>query len=133
MAHFNTPLRPIADHAWRAVLAAWDFKQAIEAYLQQVPDEDRLTVGMGINTGEPVVGNVGAEDRMEYTAIGDAVNLAAKLEKHNKAIGARALVASETYDLAVSQGYRPANQPQRISGVEIVGVEGPVELMVLAR
>jgi adenylate cyclase len=97
MAHFNTPLRPVTDHAWRAVLAAWDFKQAIEEYLQRIPNEDRLIVGIGINTGEPVVGNVGAEDRMEYTAIGDAVNLAKRLQE--SARGGQILLSSSTYEL----------------------------------
>ncbi len=97
MAHFNTPLRPVARHAWRAVLAAWDFKQAIDAYLVQAPNEDRLNVGVGISTGEPVVGNVGAEDRMEYTAIGDAVNLAKRLQE--RARGGQILLSNSTYGL----------------------------------
>ncbi len=97
MAHFNTPLRPVTEHAWRAVLAAWGFKQAIREYLPRVPKEDRLDVGIGINTGEPVVGNVGAEDRMEYTAIGDAVNLAKRLQESAK--GGQILLSSSTYDL----------------------------------
>jgi len=114
MAHFNTPLRPIADHAWRAVLAAWDFKQAIEAYLQQVPDEDRLTVGMGINTGEPVVGNVGAEDRMEYTAIGDAVNLAKRLQESAK--GGQILLSNSTYELVKDRVEVQALDPIQVKG-----------------
>ena len=97
MAHFNTPLRPVADHAWRAVLAAWEFKQVIEEYLCVVPLADRLSVGIGVNTGEPVVGNVGAEDRMEYTAIGDAVNLARRLQESAK--GGQILLSSSTYEL----------------------------------
>jgi adenylate cyclase len=97
MAHFNTPLRPVTEHAWRAVLAAWSFKQAIREYLSRVPKEDRLDVGIGINTGEPVVGNVGAEDRMEYTAIGDAVNLAKRLQE--SARGGQILLSNSTYDL----------------------------------
>jgi adenylate cyclase len=95
MAHFNTPLRPVSSHAWRAVLAAWEFRQAIEQYLVRVPQNDRLHVGVGINTGESVVGNVGAEGRMEYTAIGDAVNLAKRLQESAK--GGQILLSSSTY------------------------------------
>jgi adenylate cyclase len=114
MAHFNTPLRPVTEHAWRAVLAAWDFKQSIEEYLRQVPEEDRLDVGIGINTGEPVVGNVGAEDRMEYTAIGDAVNLAKRLQE--SAAGGQILLSNSTYELV--QGHVEVNalDPIQVKG-----------------
>jgi PAS domain S-box-containing protein len=114
MAHFNTPLRPVSGHAWRAVLAAWDFKQSIEAYLQRVPTEDRLSVGIGINTGEPVVGNVGAENRMEYTAIGDAVNLAKRLQESAK--GGQILLSHSTYELVKNQVEARALDPIQIKG-----------------
>jgi len=114
MAHFNTTLRPVTGHAWRAVLAAWDFKQAIEAYLQQVPAEDRLHVGIGINTGEPVVGNVGAEGRMEYTAIGDAVNLAKRLQE--SASGGQILLSSSTYELVRDRVQVNALEPIQVKG-----------------
>lgn len=114
MAHFNTPLRPVSGHAWRAVLAAWDFKQSIEAYLQRVPNEDRLSIGIGINTGEPVVGNVGAENRMEYTAIGDAVNLAKRLQESAK--GGQILLSHSTYELVKDQVEARALDPIQIKG-----------------
>lgn len=95
--------------------------------------EEPVILGAAVAAGRIVFGAVGDDSRLEYTVIGDAVNLATKLEKHNKAIGARALAPGETYDLALSQGYRPAGQPDRIAGVEIVGIEGPVEVVVLAR
>jgi PAS domain S-box-containing protein len=114
MAHFNTPLRPVTDHAWRAVLAAWDFKGSIVEYLQQVPEEDRLDVGIGINTGEPVVGNVGAEDRMEYTAIGDAVNLAKRLQE--SARGGQILLSNSTYELVKDQVQVKVLEPIQVKG-----------------
>jgi len=82
MALFNTPLLQTKDHAWDAVQAAWELKRAIECYHNEVAPEMRMNFGMGICTGETVVGNVGAQDRMEYTAIGDAVNVAKRLQEN---------------------------------------------------
>jgi adenylate cyclase len=84
MALFNTPLLERKDHAWQAVRTAWILKQAIEAYHQYIAPEEQLSLGMGICTGEVVVGNVGTEDRMEYTAVGDTVNIAQRLQESAK-------------------------------------------------
>lgn len=117
-----------ALRALEAVIAAGD---AWNRSRVETGDES-LVLGAAVATGRVVFGAVGDESRLEYTVIGDAVNLAAKLEKHNKAIGARATAPSEAYDLAVSQGYQPAKQPDRIPGVEILGIEGSVEVVVLS-
>ena len=82
MAHYNTPLRPEPDHAWLAVRTAWHTRLAIEAYRARNPDAAALEFGIGVNTGEAVAGNVGARDYMEYTLIGDAVNLAKRLQEN---------------------------------------------------
>jgi adenylate cyclase len=81
MALFNTPLLERTDHAWRAVRTAWTLREAIHVYHQHIAPEERLSLGIGICTGEVVVGNVGTEDRMEYTAVGDTVNLAQRLQE----------------------------------------------------
>ena len=91
MALFNTPLLQ-ADHAARAVRAAL----AMQANAQQVNDGAALQYGIGINTGEAVVGNVGSQRRLEYTAIGDAVNLAARLE--TLAAPGQILISRATYE-----------------------------------
>ncbi len=81
MALFNTPLLEEEEHAWRAVRTAWTLKEAVESYHHHVVPEERLFLNIGVCTGVAVVGNVGTEDRMEYTAIGDTVNLAKRLQE----------------------------------------------------
>ncbi len=97
MALFNTPLLERKDHAWQAVQMAWTLKQAIRAYHQEIPPEERLSLGIGICTGEAVVGNVGTEDRMEYTAVGDTVNLAQRLQASAKHV--QILISHNTWEL----------------------------------
>ena len=121
---------------------AADALRALEAVIAAADEWSRdrvdtgatpLVLGAAVVAGDVVFGAVGDESRLEYTVIGDAVNFAAKLEKHNKAIGARATAPGETYDLAVSQGYRPAKEPDRLPSVEIGGAEGTVEVVVVSR
>ena len=97
MAHFGTPLRPIADHAWKAVLTACKIQQAIRAYHETVSPEDRLSFVFGINTGEAVAGNIGIEEQMDYTLIGDAVNLSRRLQQN--AGEGQILIGENTYQL----------------------------------
>lgn len=81
MAEFNTTLNPQEDHVERAVRTALAIRQEIAAYHKDFPDERRLHFGMGIHSGESVVGNVGTHFRKDYSVIGDAVNLAKRLQE----------------------------------------------------
>lgn len=90
-----------------------------------------LDVGVALSVGDVVYGAVGHGERLEYTVIGDAVNLAAKLEKHAKAENARLLATVEVIAEAEAQGYlrRPL---RRIGAAVVEGVAAPVDLAVLA-
>jgi PAS domain S-box-containing protein len=128
MAHFGTPLRPIADHALQAVRTAWAIKQKMDEYHKSVPPADRLSFGMGVNTGEAVVGNVGGEDQMEYTPIGDAVNLAKRLQESAKP--GQILISQSTYEEVKDHVKVNTLQPIQVKGrtafeqvYELVGIK----------
>jgi adenylate cyclase len=89
MAIFNAPI-DVPDHETKAILAAQKIKQDMaEADLG-------IEIGIGINTGEAVVGNMGSDTRFDYSAIGDAVNLAARLESSTKEVGEDIVIGYNT-------------------------------------
>jgi len=81
MAFFNAPI-PQTDHALRAVNAALAIREAIIAVHEKMPPEFRLSFGIGIHYGEAVLGLIGTEKRMDYTAIGDSVNTAKRIQEN---------------------------------------------------
>mgnify|MGYP006135991327 FL=1 len=98
MAFWGAPTRQ-SDHAQRACFAAIDMNnRLIELRVKAVQEGiTPLTVRMGVNTGQMVVGNMGSSQRMNYTIMGDAVNLASRLEGANKAYGSGMMISESTY------------------------------------
>ena len=96
-AFWNAPMDQ-ADHARRACLTALDMVAALATL--RPPFEARgwahLDIGVGINTGQMVVGNMGSKDRLIYTAVGDPVNVAARLEGLSKEYGVHIVVGEAT-------------------------------------
>jgi class 3 adenylate cyclase len=97
MAIFNAPL-PQPDHALRALRAGHRLRADMAGYHAQLPEHLRMEFGVGIASGQAVVGNIGAREALHYTAIGDTVNLAQRLEE--MAGGGEVLVTGYTRQLA---------------------------------
>jgi adenylate cyclase len=93
MAFFNAPL-PQTDHVLRAVRAAAAMQRAVQA-AQQVGGPP-VGFGVGVNTGDAIVGNIGTEQLMNYTVVGDAVNVAARLQSVARA--GEVLLSGATYE-----------------------------------
>ena len=87
-----------------------------------------VRIGAAVTVGPLLYGVVGHESRLEFTVIGDAVNLAAKLEKHTKAVGVRGLATAGALEVARTQDYRPAARPAERNAERIQGVAAPVDL-----
>ena len=81
MALFNTPLNPQADHVEQAIRAALAIQKRLAAHRRAQPPDKALHFGIGIHTGETVVGNVGSAQRKDYSAVGDVVNLCKRLQE----------------------------------------------------
>jgi PAS domain S-box-containing protein len=107
MAFFNAPL-PQSDHTLRAVRAALHMRTAVDAIQKDLPSDLRLGLGIGIHCGEAILGLIGTQERMEYTAIGDSVNTAKRLQE-NAAPG-QILVSSQAWErIKDSVRARPIN------------------------
>ncbi|MDH3241547.1 MAG: adenylate/guanylate cyclase domain-containing protein [Alphaproteobacteria bacterium] len=122
--------------------AAADALRAVQAICEEAAHwaRDRaakgqapISVGASVAAGPLLFGAVGDETRLEYTVIGDPVNVAAKLEKQNKVEGSSAITNLATYELAKAQGYRPAPGHEILRDRRLEGVEEPQDLVVLVR
>ena len=97
MAFWGAPLEE-PRHARRAVRAAIGMQKAMEALQPEYRAMGVTSAGLriGLNSGTAVIGNIGSEDRLEYTALGDTVNLASRLEGVNKLYGTKILLSEAT-------------------------------------
>lgn len=106
MVEFGAPLDD-PEQEINALTAAIQMQKQIRILSEKWVSEGKpsLKIGVGIHTGQAVVGNIGSEKRMEYTAIGDTVNIAARLEEATKTMNAEILVSEETYKAVKDQFY----------------------------
>ena len=99
MAIFGAPLPLTDDHAWMAVACALEMRSRLKQFnrRRQLLNQTPIEIGIGVSSGEVVVGNIGSNRRMDYTAIGDAVNVSARLEALTKQYGCDMIISESTY------------------------------------
>jgi adenylate cyclase len=95
MAWFNAPILQ-TDHALRAIRSALAIRAAVVELHKVMPPSCQLSFGVGIHTGEAILGLVGTEKRLEYTAIGDSVNTAKRIQEN--AGHGQILISQQTYE-----------------------------------
>jgi adenylate cyclase len=97
MAYFNAPVGQV-DHAERAFRCAMAMRQELAALNTERSrsGDEELRMGIGMHTGRAIVGDIGAPNRREFTAIGDAVNVAARIEEMTKNAGSGVLISEST-------------------------------------
>lgn len=99
MAFYGAPLDQ-PDHPKRACASALDMMEGLKALNEKWSKEGKmpLDIGIGINTGPMMVGNMGSDQRFDYTVMGDAVNLGSRLEGANKSYKTHILISGSTYE-----------------------------------
>jgi adenylate cyclase len=129
ISFFGAPVE-FEDHARRACESAIRMKKAElelnKKFLQDKLAPNPLLTRIGINTGEMVVGNMGTAQKMDYTIMGNAVNLAARLEGVNKQYGTWTLISDATY-----AHVRNDFVTRELDRVRVVGITEPVRLYEL--
>jgi adenylate cyclase len=108
---FNTQFNPQQNHAERAVRAAMSMMYDLFALHEVLPEEQRLYYGIGVHSGTAVLGNVGSEDRKEFAALGDAMDLAKLLQEN--ALGGEVLLSQATFDLVQHIYHCEAIEPRK--------------------
>jgi adenylate cyclase len=117
------------NHADNALAAAQSIQRTLEQLNLQrsARGEDPIRIGIGINTGPAIVGSIGSPERMEFTVIGNTVNVASRIEALNKTLSTSLLVSKTTRD-----ALRQPNSLRALPPQPVKGVEKPVEVFTLA-
>lgn len=127
MVIFGAPLDDDKQEE-NAVRAAIDMQKAVDELNKRIQEHniDKMNIGIGIHTGLAVVGNIGSEKRMEYTAIGDTVNIASRIEQLTKNYDAKIIVSADTMKPVQSlfsfQDFGKAQLKGKSTDVSIYGV-----------
>ncbi|MGE5499461.1 MAG: CHASE2 domain-containing protein [Syntrophothermus sp.] len=127
MAVFGVP-NAIQDHALNACLAALDnLKEINKLYTSENSGMPYFNTRIGIHSGSMVVGNIGTESHLDYTVIGDSVNLASRLEGVNKMFGTNIIISESTYELV-----KEHIEARLLDNLSVKGKSIPVRIYELA-
>ena len=129
MAIFGEPVQD-KNHVQNAVRCADEMLKKVAELREKWINEGKpkIEIGIGINTGEAFVGNIGSEKRLEYTVIGDVVNLASRIESYNKVYKTNFLISSTTYEKV-----RNIVDVIKISDVSVRGKEKKLDIYEVLR
>jgi adenylate cyclase len=127
MAWFNAPI-PQKDHSLRAVKAALAIRASVEHLYKELPEDSHLAFGAGIHYGFAVLGLIGTEKRLEYTAIGDSVNTAKRIQENSAKN--QILISREAFERVQkqvnAQPYSPLavkGKTQKVEVYELLGLK----------
>ena len=121
MAIFNAPI-DLPNHETVAVLCAEEIQDNIKKA------DLGIEIGLGVNTGHAVVGNMGSDTRFDYSAIGDAVNLAARLESSTKDVGEDIVIG---YDTISASSFSDQIMLKELDSIFVKGKEKPIKIYTL--
>jgi adenylate cyclase len=113
MGIFNWP-NDLPDHTLAAVRAALAMQRAIARHSQNMPENEHLSFGVGINSGTAIVGRIGTEQKMDYTAVGDVVNYGKRLQEYAR--GGQVLLSQAAYDRIKERVMANAQEPIQVKG-----------------
>ncbi len=124
LAVFGEPIKD-ENHALNAIRCGLEMTDKVKILRDKLIDEGkpRIEIGIGINTGEVFAGNVGTEERFEYTVIGDNVNLASRIEAYNSVLKTSFLISQYTYEYV-----KDFIETVKLSQVNIKGKSKPIDI-----
>lgn len=121
------------NHAYDALKAAMEMREGIKTFNKENNLSTPVSFGVGIHTGTLVAGNVGTNQRLEYTVIGDTVNIASRIESETKKHSVDLLISEETLKAAKESSHSESSEQleinsDRIDNVRVKGREAPLTL-----
>lgn len=124
LAVFGEPIKN-ENHAFDAICCSMEMISAVKELTKKLESEGKpkIEIGIGINTGEVFAGNVGSEERLEYTVIGDNVNLASRIEAFNQLLKTQFLISQNTYERV-----KDVVEVVKLSQVSIKGKSKPIDI-----
>jgi class 3 adenylate cyclase len=130
-AAFGAPLQR-GDHADKAIQAALEMRKSLKEFNRGRVKEGKVSFrqGIGINTGEVLVGNTGSEDQPSYALIGDTVNLASRLQDLNKEFGTE-IILSESTRSSLAEANAVSSQLKKLPATKVKGKSRSVEIFAL--